>query len=104
MGKIDELVVNFAVYEDAIEYLGMAEATLPDLEYLTEEISGAGIGGNVEEIIAPEPQRKELPVSFSSLSLSSFYSSSEVFPPPHFRLSDLLFRTLYHKNDHRSIN
>lgn len=51
MGKIDELVVNFAVYEDAIEYLGMAEATLPDIEYLTEEISGAGIGGNVEEII-----------------------------------------------------
>lgn len=51
MGKIDELVVNFAVYEDAVEYLGMAEATLPDIEFLTEEISGAGIGGNVEEII-----------------------------------------------------
>ena len=51
MAKIDELVVNFAVYEDANEYLGMAEATLPDLEYLAEEMSGAGIAGNVEEII-----------------------------------------------------
>lgn len=51
MAKIDELVINFAVYEDANEYLGMAEATLPDLEFLTEELSGAGIGGNVEEII-----------------------------------------------------
>lgn len=51
MGKIDELVINFVVYEDAIEYLGMAEATLPDLEFLTEEISGAGIGGKIEEII-----------------------------------------------------
>ena len=51
MAKIDELVVNFAVYEDANEYLGMAEATLPDLEYLAEELSGAGIAGNVEEII-----------------------------------------------------
>ncbi len=51
MAKIDELVINFAVYEDATEYLGMAEATLPDLEFLTEEMSGAGIGGNVEEII-----------------------------------------------------
>ena len=29
MAKIDELVVNFAVYEDANEYLVMAEATLP---------------------------------------------------------------------------
>lgn len=51
MAKIDELVVNFAVYEDANEYLGMAEASLPDLEYMSEEMSGAGIGGNVEEII-----------------------------------------------------
>ncbi len=51
MAKIDELVINFAVYEDATEYLGMAEATLPDLEFLTEKMSGAGIGGNVEEII-----------------------------------------------------
>ena len=51
MAKIDELVVNFAVYEDANEYLGMAEATLPDLEYLAEEMSGAGVAGNVEEII-----------------------------------------------------
>ena len=51
MAKIDELVINFVVYEDATEYLGMAEATLPDLEFLTEEINGAGIGGNVEEII-----------------------------------------------------
>ena len=51
MPKIDELVINFRVYEDANEYLGMAEATLPDLEYLAEEMSGAGIAGNVEEII-----------------------------------------------------
>lgn len=51
MSKVDELVINFAVYEDANEYMGMAEATLPDLEFLTEEISGAGIAGNVEEII-----------------------------------------------------
>lgn len=51
MGKIDELVVNFLVYEDANEYLGMAEATLPDLEFMTETINGAGISGEVEEII-----------------------------------------------------
>lgn len=51
MPKIDELVVNYAVYEDANEYYGTTEVTLPDLEFLTEEINGAGIGGNVEEII-----------------------------------------------------
>ena len=50
MAKIDELVINYAVYEDATEYMGTTEATLPDLEFLTEELSGAGIAGHVEEI------------------------------------------------------
>lgn len=49
--KHDGLTVNYAAYEDAKEYLGMTEATLPDLEYMSETISGAGIGGEVEEII-----------------------------------------------------
>lgn len=51
MAKVDELVVNYAIYEDATEYLGTTEVTLPDLEYMAEELSGAGIGGAIEEII-----------------------------------------------------
>lgn len=51
MAKVDELVINYAVYEDATEYMGTTEATLPDLEFMAEELSGAGIAGNVEEII-----------------------------------------------------
>ena len=41
MSKVDELVINYAIYEDAVEYLGTTEVTLPDLEYMTEELSGA---------------------------------------------------------------
>jgi len=51
MAKIDELVVSYAVYEDGTEYMGTTEVTLPNLEFLTAEISGAGIGGKVEEIV-----------------------------------------------------
>lgn len=51
MSKVDELVINYAIYEDATEYLGTTEVTLPDLEYMTEELSGAGIAGKIEEII-----------------------------------------------------
>lgn len=51
MGRIDEGVINFAIYEDGIEYLGMAEVTLPELTSLTQEIKGAGIGGNLETVI-----------------------------------------------------
>ena len=43
---IDQSIINFAVYEDSIEYAGMAKVTLPDVTFLTQSISGAGIGGN----------------------------------------------------------
>lgn len=51
MPKIDESIINFAVYEDSVEYVGMAKASLPDLTALTQTISGAGIAGNVEAVI-----------------------------------------------------
>lgn len=51
MAKIDETVVSYAMYEDGTEYMGTTEVTLPDLEFLTEELSGAGIAGKVEEVI-----------------------------------------------------
>ena len=47
---IDQSIINFAVYEDSIEYAGMAKATLPDVTFLTQSISGAGIGGNIDAV------------------------------------------------------
>ena len=51
MAKVDETVIGFAVYEDATEYYGMSEVTLPEISNLTEESSGAGMGGKVEAVI-----------------------------------------------------
>ena len=51
MPKIDETVIGFAVYEDATEHVGIAEVTLPEISSITEEISGAGMGGKVESVI-----------------------------------------------------
>lgn len=48
---MDQSIINFAVYEDSVEYAGMAKATLPDLTALTQSIFGAGIAGNVEAVI-----------------------------------------------------
>ncbi len=47
----DTLNISYAIYENAVERLGTTEATLPDVEYMSETISGAGIGGEVEEVI-----------------------------------------------------
>jgi len=41
--KIENGVTNFAVYEDATEYYGMAEVTLPEITQISEEVKGAGI-------------------------------------------------------------
>lgn len=49
--KIDETIIGFAVYEDATEHVGIAEVTLPEISSITEEISGAGMGGKVESVI-----------------------------------------------------
>ena len=51
MPKIDETVIGFAVYEDATEYMGLSEVALPEISNITEEISGAGIGGKIESVI-----------------------------------------------------
>jgi P2 family phage contractile tail tube protein len=48
MPRAEQNIINFAVYENGVEYYGRAEATLPDLTSLTTIINGAGISGNVE--------------------------------------------------------
>lgn len=48
MPNFDESVINFAVYEDSVEYVGMAGVTLPNLSAIVQTLSGAGIAGNVE--------------------------------------------------------
>lgn len=40
--------IDFAVYEDAEEFVGMASVKLPDKNQKTITINGAGIGGDVE--------------------------------------------------------
>ncbi len=40
---MDQSIINFKVYEDSVEYVGMAQATLPDLTALTQSISGAAL-------------------------------------------------------------
>ena len=48
MPNFDESVINFAVYEDGVDHLGIASATLPNLSSIVQTVSGAGIPGNVE--------------------------------------------------------
>lgn len=68
---MDQSVINFAVYEDGNEYVGMAQATLPDLTSLTQTISGAGIAGNVEAVILGHFDAMTLSLNFRTVTKQS---------------------------------
>lgn len=68
MPKIDETVIGFAVYEDATEYMGLSEVTLPEISNITEEISGAGIGGKVESVILGAIEAMTLTLNFRTVT------------------------------------
>ncbi len=48
MNPIPEKLINFRVYKDGNDLLGVADAELPSLEAMTETVKGAGIAGEVE--------------------------------------------------------
>ena len=45
---MDNTVINFSVYEDSTEFLGIASVTLPDVTQKTTTVNGAGIAGDLE--------------------------------------------------------
>lgn len=48
MNEIPEKLINFRVYQDGTDLLGVADAQLPSLEAMTDTVKGAGIAGEVE--------------------------------------------------------
>lgn len=66
MMKIDNGTINFSVYEGANEFLGMAEATLPEISMIAEEIKGAGIAGSFSGPYAGHFEPMSLTLNFRS--------------------------------------
>jgi P2 family phage contractile tail tube protein len=50
MAQHPELLVNFEVYEGGKNFMGIAECTLPNIQFVTQNIHGAGIGGNLDAV------------------------------------------------------
>lgn len=68
---MDQSTINFAIYEDGKEFLGMAKVTLPDLTALTQSVSGAGIGGNMDAIIIGHYDAMTLGLNFRTTTEAS---------------------------------
>ncbi len=68
---MDQAIINFAVYENGSEFVGIAKATLPDLTALTQSVSGAGIAGNVEAVIVGHFDTMTLSLNFRTTTKQS---------------------------------
>jgi P2 family phage contractile tail tube protein len=67
MSKINEAVINFQVYENAVEYYGMAEVGLPEISNITNEVKGAGISGTFENVVLGHLEAMTLTLNFRTL-------------------------------------
>lgn len=48
MNQVPEKLINFRVYEDGKDLLGVADAQLPSIEAMSDTVKGAGIAGEVD--------------------------------------------------------
>ena len=76
MPNFDESVITFAVYEDSVEYVGMASVTLPNLAAIVQTLSGAGIAGNVEVPILGHYDAMTLGLNFRTTTEQSVLLSA----------------------------
>lgn len=66
---LEHATVSYDLLEDGIDFLGTAtKITRPDISFLTQEISGSGIAGNIEAVIAGMVQAMTLGIEFRQVT------------------------------------
>lgn len=64
--KQPEAYIDFEVYEGKTNFVGVAKATLPNINFLTQTITGAGISGNIEAVLTGMVDTMNLSLEFRS--------------------------------------
>ncbi len=58
--------INFEVYEDSVNFIGVAKATLPNIEQKTTTLKGAGMSGEMSVPLTGATSNMELKLDFLS--------------------------------------
>ena len=66
--RADIGINSFAVYEDATEFYGMAEVTLPEVSQIAEEVKGAGISGAFNGAFTGQIESMTLTLNFRTVT------------------------------------
>ncbi len=64
-------VINFKVYENATDFIGIAEVTLPEIAQKTEEIVGAGLSGAISAPFIGQVEAMTTTMNFRTLTKSA---------------------------------
>lgn len=91
MNKQDQFLTNFAVWEDATNWIGSADVELPNFEALTESIKGAGMAGEVTAPVKGHYGSQTLKVNFRTLTADSVRLSETKAHSLDFRGSQQVF-------------
>ena len=65
--NVPEKLINFRVYQDGADLLGVADVSLPSLEAMTETIKGAGLAGEVDSPVLGHYGSQELQLNWRTL-------------------------------------
>lgn len=66
--KQPEAYIDFEVYEGAVNFCGISKVSLPDIAFLTQTITGAGIAGNIEAVLTGMVEAMTLGLNFRSVT------------------------------------
>lgn len=77
--------INYRVYKDGNNQLGIATVDLPDLSYMTDTISGAGIAGEIDSAVMGHIQAMSLTINWRSVTTQALELLS-------IKGADLIFR------------
>lgn len=81
--RIPDKLINFTVYDGNLA-LGLADIDLPDIEYMSETLSGAGIAGETET-----PALGQLASMTTSLNFRTLYEDIGNYLAPRGRMVDV---------------
>lgn len=68
MAVINEGIVSYELYRDGTRYLGSAELTLPEINFQTIDVAGAGIAGQFEAPVQGHAESLELGIKWRTIA------------------------------------
>ena len=72
MSQFSEINTSFAVYENAVDFYGIADITLPNIQQITESMEGAGVAGKYDAVVRGHIDTMKMSIQFRNPTADAF--------------------------------